>query len=198
MTPTRVLVSIDPGIDRAAAAIWLDPPTGRVAPQDLDMLATHLRIVRECVTDPAHEIAPRLAQLTDWAGLLVEDVRHLLNLSNLIAIGSRAHAVVEWPAFAGMHRGRARQRSNTTQPNADGMAKPYASTGAIIAGVSRWCGQVQVLPAAKVDRDLKQLIGRKAIERAQATHTGGRLPNNDDARSAVSIGIQLLSLGGAR
>lgn len=193
MMPTitaGVLVSIDPGIDRAAAAIW--QPTLQTT-TDLVALASRLQLVRECTTDPANLLAARLAQLTDWAGLLVEDVRRLLQLSNLVAIGDRAAVVVEWPAFAGMYRGRTHQRSNTTQPNAEAMGKLYAATGAIIGGVSRWCHQVETLPAAKTPRETKQLIGRRALESAIAREgTKASFPNNDDTRSAVAIGLQAL------
>lgn len=192
----RILVSIDPGIDRAAAAIWIDRPAGRLA-LNVDGLATHLRAVRECHTEPGFQLGTRLSQLTDWAGLLVQDVRHLLQLGNLIAVGDRCSVVVEWPAFAGMFRGRTRQRSKLVQPNAEAMGKLYAATGAIIGGVSRWCVHVVAQPASKVPRETKQLVGRRALDRFNAGDLAAsqKLPNNDDVRSAVFIGLQTLGSG---
>lgn len=189
LTP-RLLVSIDPGIDRSAAAIWLPVEPSN----DLEKLASRLVVIRECHTTPADRLEYRLSQLASWASLLMEDVRHLLAIGQLVAIGDRARCVVEYPAFAGMFRGRTAQRSKLIQPNAAAMGKLYVATGAIVAGLSRWCPDVVLEDAAKVKRDHKQDLGRRAIERAIAsTNTSLPLPNNDDSRSAVYIGLCALA-----
>lgn len=185
---TRVLISVDPGIDRSAAVIWHFPETDLVVSSDVAILARHVIAVRQCETLTTDTTPNRLAHLALWARLLSGMALHeppgTRNVPDV-------WAVVEDPAFAGMYRGRTPQRSKLVQPNADAMAKLHKAIGAIIAGLGQLLVREAILlvPAAKVAREQKQLIGRGILAEA-----AGRMQvaNNDDTRSAAYIGVHHL------
>lgn len=185
---TRVLVSIDPGLDRAAAAIWDTTDwNGSVHVGDQ---AKRLRGVYQCKTPAQSALPGRLAQLCEWAWHLSGNVRALLNVDVFAPLVHQPIVVIiEWPAFHGLYAGRSGPRSRRVMPNATAMAGLYVATGAILAGVSGWCAPDKIVlePARKVDREMKQMVAGKCLD--AATLGVAKSPNNDDIRSAVYIGM---------
>lgn len=181
-----MLISIDPGLDRAAAALWAGQP-----PADIRQAGRLLRDIVQCVTLPNDEQAVRFAQLAEWACHLAGVVRLIAGRPQTALVNDTV-VIIEWPAFAGAYAGRTAQWSKSVQPMAKSMAGLYAATGAIVAGCSRWTDKITLVPAAKVKRQTKQLVGDqiiKAAVAAQCLRQGSKTANNDDVRSAVYVGM---------
>ncbi len=178
---TAFFVSIDPGLDRAAAAIWrVDGWREPALALDLAARAERLVAVEQCVTHTEDTLAVRLGQLGLWARAAITRAWWSPELTSVTVL-------VELPAFTGNYAGRTVQRSRNVLVTGEAIQKLTLATGAIVAGCSSWADVVSLEPAAKLDRGVKQELGRKALALVAARIPG--LPNNDDVRSAVYLGL---------
>lgn len=169
-----MIAAIDPGLDRAVAAIF-DVNPDHVGRLDFTRAAAaHMHNI-EVTTSPGLPLPMRLGILAKWA--------------RRIAIEG-ALAVIEQPTIFGVYARNRNQKGMSTMPR--GMAMLYQAMGALCAGAEFGGGRVELLPKPKVRKADAHRLVKTAFNDAHKLLPPS-LQKDEDGLDAIFIGMYALS-----